>query len=379
MPKVFVSGCFDLLHSGHVAFFKEASSYGDVHVALGSDATIEALKRRSTVNSEAERLYMVQSIRYVTDAFISRGSGLLDFEPELRELKPDLFIVNEDGVSPEKEALCRQLGIELKVLERVPEVHLPARSTTALRNDDRCLLPYRIDLAGTWIDQPMLSRLHPGWAITVSLEPEREYDERSGMATSTRNAAKEIWPFEIPAGHPEKLAKILFHYENAPDRELVSGAQDSIGMCVPGLCRHYYSGPYWPDMIERSRDEGILNWLEQHLFLIPLWPRPAGLDLLAETQVNRPNIRALTNASAACWDALLQQDLDATATAFSASFNAQVALFPRMIDDKIQAVIDRLSPHMRAWKLAGAGGGGYLAYLGDEPVENAFPIRIRRT
>ena len=25
--RVFVSGCYDMLHSGHVAFFKEASQY----------------------------------------------------------------------------------------------------------------------------------------------------------------------------------------------------------------------------------------------------------------------------------------------------------------------------------------------------------------
>ncbi len=28
--KVFVSGCFDMLHSGHVAFFKDAASYGEL-------------------------------------------------------------------------------------------------------------------------------------------------------------------------------------------------------------------------------------------------------------------------------------------------------------------------------------------------------------
>ena len=36
MPKkVFVSGCFDLLHSGHIAFLEEAAKYGDLYVAPG--------------------------------------------------------------------------------------------------------------------------------------------------------------------------------------------------------------------------------------------------------------------------------------------------------------------------------------------------------
>ena len=38
--KVFVSGVYDMLHSGHVAFFQEASSMGDLYVGLGSDETV---------------------------------------------------------------------------------------------------------------------------------------------------------------------------------------------------------------------------------------------------------------------------------------------------------------------------------------------------
>ena len=35
--KVFVSGCYDMLHSGHIAFFKAASEYGDLYVGIGSN------------------------------------------------------------------------------------------------------------------------------------------------------------------------------------------------------------------------------------------------------------------------------------------------------------------------------------------------------
>lgn len=54
--KVFVSGCYDMLHSGHVAFFEEAASHGDLYVGIGSDKTIYELKARKTINTEAERL-----------------------------------------------------------------------------------------------------------------------------------------------------------------------------------------------------------------------------------------------------------------------------------------------------------------------------------
>ena len=89
MPrKVFVSGCFDLFHSGHVAFFKSAAELGDLYVAIGSDKTVFELKGRPPVNCETERLFMAQSVAYVHSAFIAAGSGILDFSAELRDLSP---------------------------------------------------------------------------------------------------------------------------------------------------------------------------------------------------------------------------------------------------------------------------------------------------
>ena len=110
--KVLVSGCFDMLHSGHVAFLNEAATYGDeLYVALGSDQTIEELKGRRTINSEDERQYLIANLKSVTKCIVSKGSGYLDFVHELKEIMPDIFVVNEDGNSSEKERLCKKLGI----------------------------------------------------------------------------------------------------------------------------------------------------------------------------------------------------------------------------------------------------------------------------
>ncbi|MBK3515710.1 adenylyltransferase/cytidyltransferase family protein [Carboxylicivirga marina] len=376
--KVFVSGCYDMLHSGHVAFFKEAAQYGDVFVGIGSDQTISELKGRETINCEAERLYMINAIRHVKEAFVNSGSGIMDFEKEVRELKPDYFVVNEDGFSPAKETFCKELGIELKVLERIPEIGLPKRSTTDIRTSDNCQLPYRIDLAGTWIDQPYVSKHHPGWAITLSLEPVIEYNERCGMSTSTRNAAKKIWPHYLPIDRPEKLAEILFKYENSPGSELVSGAQDAIGICMPGLVRHYYDAQYWPTQFESIHDEDILNWLEEHIYMVLLWPRKNGLDLLKETYLNLENTKRLANASENAWQAIKEKDLKAFASAFGNSFNAQKTMFPAMVDDEVNAAIDKYKNDALAWKLAGAGGGGYLILVSENPIKDAMRIKIRR-
>lgn len=133
MPKVLVSGCFDMLHSGHVAFFEEASRYGDLYVAIGSDRTVEGLKKRKPVCCEDERLYMVQSIRYVTNAYVSPGNGMLDFVEIMDMVKPDVFFVNSDGTSDAKKNLCAARGVRYIVSERKPHDELPWRSTTALR------------------------------------------------------------------------------------------------------------------------------------------------------------------------------------------------------------------------------------------------------
>lgn len=134
MVKVFVSGCFDVLHSGHVRFFEEASQYGDLYVSIGSDKTVEELKHRKTLYNELERLYMVSSIRFVHHAFIAQGSGKLDFLNELKEIHPDVFFVNSDGDSPEKRKAVEDLGVRYIVSNRIPKDLLPVRSTTAIRN-----------------------------------------------------------------------------------------------------------------------------------------------------------------------------------------------------------------------------------------------------
>jgi len=363
MPKkVFVSGCYDLLHSGHVEFFRQAAEYGDLYVGIGSDATIQEYKHHKTVYSEQERLFMVKAIRYVKDAYINAGSGILDFLPTLDIVQPDILVVNSDGGSPEKERVCRERGMEYVVLERVPQAGLAARSSTDLKKSP-CQIPTRLDLAGTWIDQPFVSCLSPGWAITISLEPTFEIRERCGLSTSTRNMIRKIWPYQLPNMDPEMLAKLVFCFENDPERSdgIISGAQDAIGICVPGLCRHYYRGRFWPEKIETCSDEAVLAWLEGHLVMIPMEPRRPGCSVVEGKDITEAKVKALAAAADDCWKAILDKDLQAFASAYKASFEAQVALFPAMIQGCVQGCIDQYRDKVLAWKMPGAGGGGYLA------------------
>jgi cytidyltransferase-like protein len=132
--KVLATGCFDWFHSGHVRFFEESSSLGDLYVVVGHDENVRLLKGEGhPLFPEQERRYMVGSIRFVKQALVSSGNGWMDAEPEIEAIKPDLYVVNEDGDKPEKREFCREHGLEYVVLKRTPAAGLPRRESTHLR------------------------------------------------------------------------------------------------------------------------------------------------------------------------------------------------------------------------------------------------------
>ena len=406
--KVFVSGCYDLLHSGHVEFFQQASKFGDLYVGIGSDATYLEYKHRKPMFPQEERLFMVKNIKAVKEAYINEGRGVIDFIPTLDIVKPDIFVVNAEGGSEEKRRLCEERGIEYIELQRTPHEGLEARSSSSLKaamqkqedgNEEVKGIPTRLDIAGTWIDQPYVSVHHPGWAITVSLEPTFEVRDRCGLSTSTRNIIKKIWPVKLPKMDPEMLARLVFCFENSPERTEghVSGAQDAIGICVPGLCRHYYDNNFWPKKIEICSDEMTLRFLEQHLVMVPLEPRKPGCSVVEGKDITPEKVKALADAADACWDAIMRRNLDDFAAAYKASFEAQTAMFPGMLNPAyightnqdnsfIGEAIAHYSamPEVMAWKFAGAGGGGYMALVVKdakvfaESHSEAIELNIRR-
>ena len=374
--KVFVSGCFDMLHSGHIRFLEEAAAYGDVYVAIGSDRTIKELKGRYPVNTQEERKYMLEALRHVKGCSINQGSGIMDFLEELDRVPPDYFVVNEEGNTPAKLQLCRRLGIQYVVLQRTPRTNLPARSTTSLRRE--CGIPYRLDLAGGWLDQPFVSKHGAGPVLVISVEPSIEFNERSGMASSTRRRAIELWQTDIPGGDREKHAKTLFCYENPPGTREFSGSQDALGIVLPGLNRLDYRGGYWPARITPVDDEEILHWLEEHLHLVPLGPRQSGFQVLKGARITPAKVRALASAADHCWDAIRKRNLAEFGRRFRESFEAQVSLFPKMADRNVRSAIALYAEKSLGWKLSGAGGGGYLVLVGGHDVRGAIKIKIRR-
>ena len=370
--KVFVSGCYDMLHSGHVAFLEEAAKLGDLYVGLGSDNTIMELKGRKTINHNAERLYMVKALRCVKDAWINSGSGIMDFEKEVLELKPDIFFVNSDGYTPAKKKFCEELGIELIVSERIPEPGLPARSTTSLRQE--CRIPYRVELCGGWLDQPAVNTLCTGSVIVMSIEPTIEFNDKSGMATSSRKKAIEMWQTQIPAGNKEELAKLLFCVENPPGTVNISGSQDQLGILLPGLNKLNYDNGFWPVSIDSKTDDDTLKFVADSLYLIALPPRKAGYNVKKETNINAVSAKKLADAADRCWNAINRRDVKAWGEATKDCFHAQLEMFPAMFTEEMEKTIEEYKDKAYGWKVTGCGGGGYLLLISDRPLPGTIKV-----
>ena len=372
--KVFVSGCFDVLHAGHIFFLSLAAEYGQLYVSVGSDETVAALKGKAPLFPEGDRLLCVKALRCVRDAFVARGSGMLDFEEEFRRLRPDILVVQDDGVVSEKQRLCEELGVECVVFSKQDSPFLHSSTTTK----KRLPIPFRVDLAGGWLDQPFVSKYCSGSTVVASIEPHEDFCERSGLAGGTRNSAIRLWGESLPQDDLHRLAKILFAYDNPPGTYPIAGSQDAIGIVLPGINRLDYDGDYWPVVIDSVLSEDVISWLESLLHLVPLSPRPPGFSVLEVTTIVRNRVQALSAAAQACWNAILEKDARQLGASVTASFDAQVSLFPNMVTDQVRQAIERYRSAALGWKVSGAGGGGYLMVVSQLEVPGALRVRIRR-
>ena len=374
--KVFVSGCFDLIHSGHIEFLKSSSKYGELYVCIGSDSTIKELKGKYPVNNEKERKFIIQSIKYVKKCLVGSGSGLLDFKRELKEVKPDIFVVNQDGDNSLKSGFIKGLDIEYIVLKRTPYRKLPERSSSMLKKE--ISIPYRIDLSGGWLDQPFINSIYPGPVVTISIEPNHKFNLRSGMATSSRNKAIEIWKTNLPFSNKEKLAKLLFCYENHPGKKEITGSQDSIGIIYPGLNKLQYKNGYWPKKIESVLDEKKLAFVENHLFLIPIKPRDSNYNVFKNKKIEKKYIKELATWSENLWKSINEFNIEEFGLSMLNSFKSQTKIFPSMLTSEAIKTIEIIKNKSIGYKLSGAGGGGYLIVVSKYPLTDSIKIKIRR-
>lgn len=370
-----VSGCFDLLHAGHIAFLKAASKYGKLHVFIGKDENLKLLKGKSPYFSQDERKYMVQAVRYVEKAHIASGSGILDFEPDLKRLKPDIFLVNSDGYTSDKKRLCEENQVELIVLERIPEKGLPARSSSTSKKELR--FPYRLCLAGGWMDQPWVSEKHPGSVVVAQIWPTMDFKDRSGMATSSRNIGIELWGDNLPEGDPVRNAQLLFGAENPPGSKYISGTQDQIGLLMPGITRIDYDGEFWPCNIENTTDPETCEWLSKVLNLIPLESRPEGYNPLLKKNIDPVIVKRLGESGISCYEAILKKNKKKLGEAMKETYLCWKKMLPYTVPDHILEEMKTKYFQEYSGAITSGSGGGYLVFPSEEEVKGTIKVKVK--
>jgi cytidyltransferase-like protein len=373
--KVMISGCFDLIHAGHIVFFKSAAKFGKLHVYVGQDKNIKHLKGKAPYFSEEERKYMVGAVRYVEKAHIASGSGMLDFEPDMKILKPDIFIVNTDGFTLEKKKVCEDNGVELVVLERIPDDGLPARSSSSSKKELK--FPYRVCLAGGWMDQPWVSEINPGSLVVAQIWPAIDFNGRSGMASSSRKVAMELWGDKIPEGNPLRNAKLLFGAENPPGSEYVSGSQDQIGLLVPGISQLDYNGSFWPEHIETTTDPNTCEWLSRVLNFVPLQPRPEGYNPLLRKNLEPDLVKKLGESGKNCYDAILKKDVNLLGESMKETFLTWSEMLPYTVPDWVMKEMEENYFPKYSGAITSGSGGGYIVFPSEKKIEGTLKIKIK--
>jgi len=379
---------------------------------------------------------MVKNIKGVFDAGVSKGSGVYDFETDMKEIKPDFYFVNEDGSKMDgRVKICKELGIKMIIAPRKPNEGLAVRSSTSMKarmkemlleeGEDResevkkqelpvsafnKVYPWRFCFAGGWMDLAWCNALHPGCAVTINIKynPKicRDY---CGLATSSRKVAIKLWNGRIPVHlEPEKAARLLWGAENfdafaTRDRPYIAGSQDHCGLFFPGvnkLC--YKDGKHWPFKIinlndtKDAKQQEIFKWLESvlHIVDIPFVSRPKGyssqtINYLKDPKVSHFDkvrmVKALSDASELAWDSIVKMDVDKLGKALSDTMKAWGTMLPYTVNPhhgdeaksmQLKQFVSKYDrPNTKGCLFSGAGGG-FLMVINDKPVENGIKISI---
>jgi hypothetical protein len=247
--------------------------------------------------------------------------------------------------------------------------------------------PYRMALAGGWIDQPFVSRENPeppGSMVVISLEPQFWMMERCGMASGTRKIALQMWPDGLPDEDPAELVRKLYAVENAGKPE-PSGSQDMIGLIYPGISRLDFDanceGGVFPRSIESNCDPVVAAWLESVFYMIPVAPRPPGYNPLGIKHLDPKWIYRLGKTGQDCYQAILAKDLTGLGASMNECMQCWEAILPQTVrHPTIHIDLMSILQHYQA-RYAGAMysgcGGGYLFVVSHEPVPGAARVKIR--
>lgn len=117
MKKIWINGCFDILHRGHLELFKYAKSLdGEVVVGIDSDLRVKDLKGDARpINNQEDRMFFLESIKYVDKVVIFNDEN--ELSNNIRKINPDVMIVGSDYRN--KRVIGSEHAKELIFFERI--------------------------------------------------------------------------------------------------------------------------------------------------------------------------------------------------------------------------------------------------------------------
>jgi hypothetical protein len=249
-------------------------------------------------------------------------------------------------------------------------------------------LPYRLQMAGGWIDQPFVSSVNPeppGSMVVVSLRPVVRYMDRCGMATGTRVVARALWGDAFPEGRtPASLVRELYAAENA-ERVDPSGSQDMCGLVYPGISRLDYDatidGGWFPSRVESTTDPDVVAWLERVIHLVPVGQRPPDYSPLGTKRLDPAWVARLSASGRACYDAIRAMDLAALGESLNECSRAWDAILPGVFEHPtltidLRALLAAYAADHAGAMLSGCGGG-YVIVASETPPAGSSRIVVR--
>ena len=338
MKKVFISGCYDIIHAGHIQFFQEAKALGDyLIVSFASDDVLWAHKHRRSSLPQDHKRALLESMSMVDEVVMGTGSKIgLDFEEHFLRIRPGILAVTEDsGHEQEKQELCASTGTNYVVLPKTPPEFSPVSTTSivgAIQADD--FVPLRVDFAGGWLDVPHHSI--PGeYIVNCSISP----------LVSLRG-----WDYQQRAGLGGSGAWALLNGKKGVDAELNLGVgwQDPAVIKETGCCV-WKSGPR--PSLEFKRNGDFLAGCMAILWTGSPHDTPGLVDRSRDYQL-------IAESGRIAREGILKADRKTLAEGIATCHRAQ-------LDEGMSKLPNE--PTAIAKKYCGGGWGGYALYLFDDP------------
>jgi cytidyltransferase-like protein len=351
MKKIFVSGCYDILHAGHIQFFTEAKALGDhLTVCFASDEVLWKHKKRRPSIPEQHKKALIQALDMVDDVVIGANMEIgMDFKDHFLNIKPDILAVTEDDQYAEKKRkLCSRTGIKYYVLPKTPPKFEPVSTTTLvkwIRAPQQA--PLRVDFAGGWIDVPRFA-VKGSFVVNCAISP---------------LVSLKSWDYEKRSGLGGSGAWALLNGEDSVDSELKLGVgwQDPAVIQETGLCV-WYSGKRPRLHLKRNGD--MLKGL------MALYYTEYEHDTPSVAEMKR-NYKLISDASKIAANAVLHEDISKLAEAVRLSHKAQ-------IEEGMNELME--SHNCLARKYCGGGWGGYALYLFSSQTDrDAFVSHHKQT